>query len=162
MKRFNRILAAALLVIMLCSALVSCDLDISGLLGRLDINDLFGNKTENEVEITEINIKNGNTIELEVGETVQIMTDVPEAALHLLKWTTPNSNIYLSGGTVTAISEGVALVIVTYGDLRESIVVKVIGEGSNNGGAGNDQENDDRRVGTDLFTHDLKEGKECL
>ena len=147
MKRLNRILAAALIVIMLGSALVSCDLDISGLLGELDINDLLGNKPENEVEITEINIKNGNTIELEVGETVQIITDVPEAALHLLKWTTPNSNIYLSGGTVTAISEGVAIVIVTYGDLRESIVVKVIGEGSNNGGAGNDQENDDENQG---------------
>jgi hypothetical protein len=147
MKKLNRILAAALLVIMLCSALVSCDFDISGLLGGLDINDLFGNKTENEVEITEINIKNGNIIELQVGETIQIMTDVPEAALHLLKWTTPNSNIYLSGGTVTAISEGVALVIVTYGDLRESIVVKVVGEGANNGGTGNDQEDDDENQG---------------
>ena len=121
MNKLKRIVAALLLVVMLCSVLTGCDIDINSLIGKED-------KAEDQIEISQINIKNGERIELEVGETVQLEVDVPEEAMPHLKWSTSSNNIHLSGGTLTALQEGMAVVMVKYGSLSDSIIIIITDE----------------------------------
>ena len=145
MKKFNRVLSAFLIIIMLCSVLVSCE---------FDINDFLGNNDENEdkIEVSEINIKNGEQIQLKVGETIQLEVDVSEEALPHLKWSTSSNNIHLSGGTVTALDEGVAVVIVSCGFVSDSITITIAAadDGNNDNDQGNtDNDNDQGNTDND-------------
>ncbi len=138
MKKINRVLSALLIVIMLCSVLAGCEFDINSFLGNED------EKTD-KIEVSEINIKNGERIELKVGETIQLEVDVLDEALPHLKWSTSSKNIHLSGGTVTALDEGVAVVIVSCGFVSDSITITITA--ADDGNNDNDQGNTDNDQG---------------
>ena len=133
MKKFNRFLAAMLLIISLCSALVSCDFDISAIFpdGGGD-----GDKTETET-ITELKILGEERLTMQVGDVIQLKTNAPDHIAASIEWTATEKCLEISGGTIRAISAGVSVVTAKYGKLSDRVIVTVSGESSGgNSGSG--------------------------
>ena len=129
MKRFNRFLAALLLIVSLCSALISCEFDISTIIPGGD-----GGKTET---ITELTILGEDSITMQVGDVIQLKTNVPDHIAAQIQWTATERCLEISGGTIRAISTGVSVVTARYGKLSDRVIITVSGESSGGSGTEN-------------------------
>ena len=124
MRGFNRFLAAILLISVLLSALTGCDGNVAEIISQI----MSGIKTDDSVdyEVTEIEITNGERVQLKVGETVQLNIDLPDEVLANVKWSISSTNATVSGGTVTALEVGTATVTASYGFISDKIVIEIV------------------------------------
>ena len=113
LRGITRILAALLLITMLIGMLGSCDILLSG-------------------QASNIAIKGGDMIKMEVGEELQLEVEADGWMLkgHIL-WSSTNAFIGVSeDGVVSANKLGETIITVSYGGLSDTIVIIVGGTGS--------------------------------
>lgn len=109
MKKLLKNLLIFILSVALTAAFYSCEL--GG--GRSDI--------------TSIRITNGEEIELLLGETLSLKSDAPEEMRPWLEWRVIGDSVRVdSTGFVCAVSEGESTVKVSYGDISDTVTVRVI------------------------------------
>lgn len=146
MKKTTRLIAALILVISIFSAMTSCDAQIKEIIGSIigdsDNTQQGDDKNqENDPPVTELNIKNGDKVILVVGDVIQLHTNLTDRQAANIEWSASNSCVTVSGGTVSAISEGTCMVYARYGKLYDKIIVQVVLEGVDSGDDGD--KNDD-------------------
>ena len=152
MKKFDRFLAALLLIVSLCSALISCEFDISTIIpGGGD-----GGQTET---ITELTILGEDRVIMQVGDVIQLKTNAPDHIAAQIQWTATEKCLEISGGTVRAISTGASIVTAKYGNLSDRVIIIVENKNEGNGGTGSGTENGGNSGGNDtqLPDQDLPE-----
>ena len=112
-KKINQRLAVSLAWLLLLSALLfGCD--------RVE-------PTPHHVALHQINVQEYESLTLEVGDSIQLITDAPTEILDGLTWTSSSSCVGITqDGTVIAQAVGTATVTVEYFGLSDSITVKVV------------------------------------
>ena len=110
MKSIKKLFIAWLLVLAILFNTVGCDL-------------ILGGPDEPSVENGEFYIKDGVTLDLDLGESHQLtlIGDSDEVI-----WTSSNSCVSVEDGYLVALGEGVAIIKATLGDKKDSIIVNVI------------------------------------
>ena len=74
-----------------------------------------------------LSITESESIRLEVGDSLQLTTNVSEDAAHLLTWTSSSFCVGITQeGMIIAQAPGTATVTVTCGDLSDSVLVEVV------------------------------------
>ncbi len=108
------------------SGLTSCDANIAEIISEI----MASIKTDDSVdyEVTEIEITNGERVQLKVGETVQLNIDLPDEVLANVKWSISSTNATVSGGTVTALEVGTATVTASYGFISDKIIIEIVAD----------------------------------
>ena len=136
-QHLNRlwILSAALLLA-LSMLFVGCDLLEGGSdTARLpettvsEIPTSEPNEPSNPVILHQLNIQGDPLIYLEIGDTLTLTTDAPEAIHDKLKWTASNGFVGVTrGGQITAQALGQTTVTVAYSVFSDSVTVIVVEE----------------------------------
>ena len=104
--------ASAMLLVLLASILFGCG---------------EGNIQESPIAMHQLTIEDYERITLEVGDSLQLTTDAPEAAMEKLVWTSSDSCVGITqNGLITAQSAGQATVTVEYYGLTDSVYVEVV------------------------------------
>lgn len=120
MKKLTRLISALLLVFLLGSGLVGCDL--STLLP--DTSEGAGGSTENE--ITSISIIGEERREIYVGDVIQLTTDLPDSEKANVTWESTNEEyVTVSGGTAEGIAEGTSIIYARYGKFSAKVLIHV-------------------------------------
>ena len=138
MKKITRLIAALLLVVSIFSAMTSCDGQIKDIIDSIigtngDIQGGGGTNVEDDTPVTELIIKNGDRLTLSVGDVIQLYTNLTDSQAASLEWSTSNSCVTVSGGTVMAVSEGACIVYARYGKLSDHVLIQVVAEGADTG-----------------------------
>ena len=110
MKSIKKLIAAWILILALLLNAVGCDL-------------ILGGTDEPIIESGEFYIRDGVTLDLDLGESHQLtlVGDSDEVI-----WTSSNSCVSVEDGYLVALGEGVAIIKATKGDKKDSIIVNVI------------------------------------
>ena len=110
MKSIKKLFVAWLLMLAIVFNAVGCDL-------------ILGGTDEPIIESGEFYIKDGVTLDLDLGESHQLtlVGDSDEVI-----WTSSNSCVSVEDGYLVALGEGVAIIKATKGDKKDSIIVNVI------------------------------------
>lgn len=78
-------------------------------------------------DIASIRITNGEELELFVGDSLSLKTDAPEKMRPRLEWSVIGDSVKVdSTGFAFAVSEGKATVTVSYGDISDTVIIKVV------------------------------------
>lgn len=84
----------------------------------------IGNNTESDVK--SITIINGGRVILNVGDSVQLNTDIPKELSSYVEWTASNGSVTVTDtGLVTALDEGKAAVTATYKGASDTAMIEV-------------------------------------
>ena len=120
MKRFSRLLAVLILVAVMIFNIASCIPSDSS--GDTD----FPNEPKEVFYIT-----GDVTRTMKVGDTLQLDLVIPEDAEGTPTWTSSHSCAAVNNGTVTALSEGTAVIKATLGNYVDRVTIQVIAPDDN-------------------------------
>ena len=110
----KRMQAAALALLLILTTLSGC---------------VIATTTDTPVAMHQLNIRGDDEILMEVGDSLQLYTDAPEAARDRLVWTSSAVCVGITQeGEIIAQTEGEATVTVAYYSLSDSITVVVVPE----------------------------------
>ncbi len=137
MKNFNRILAAILLIVSLCTALLGCEFDISTLIPGGGSGD-GGEQIET---ITKLEILGDDRLQMDVGDVIQLKTNAPDNIAANIEWSATENCATVSGGTVHATKAGFTVVTARYGKLYDQVMIYIFEVA--NGGNSSDNKPDD-------------------
>ena len=126
MKNIVKILASLLLLLAIVFNTVSCDILLPY------IEDIIGSnqRPDNSDKEFYIDVEN-KTIQLDVGETLQLSLVYDETIDGEIVWTSSSSSASVEDGLVTAISVGQAVIKATLGDKSDRVLIDV--KAANNG-----------------------------